>query len=126
MPSELSPELWFAAADAAILAVALLGYFELRGLRVPTAADIPSAFAVLEDSIRKYAPGMPFGYSWGEAFRWLKAKGVKADWDGVEKTLEGYEGFRYGGKPLPDGGKDSVLVLCAKVRRSMIGKGTKG
>lgn len=125
MSVSLTPQLWFALADAAVLAAAGAGFLMLRGLRPPTAPDIPSAFAALEESLGRYAPGIPVGYSWGEAFKWLKDRGVKADWKEMEKRLEEYEGFRYGGRPLPEGGKDDVLALCARVRRSMIGKGAK-
>lgn len=125
MSPDLAPETWFALADAAVLAAAGAGYLLLRGLRTPTAPDVPSAFAVLEESIGKYAPGIPRGYSWGEAFRWLRDRGVKADWKAMEARLEEYERFRYGGSSVPESGKEDVLRLSAKVRRSMIGKRSK-
>lgn len=115
-------ELWLALADVSLLAIAGAGYFLLLGLRPPSAPDVPSAYGVLEASIGKYAPGIPVGYTWGEAFGWLKERGVKADWGNLDRRLEEYEAYRYGGKGAPGEGKDDVLGLSVKVRRSLIGK----
>lgn len=122
----LQAEVWLGAADVAVFAAAGFGYLLLRGLKPPAAPDVPSAFGVLEASVWKYAPGIPVGYTWREAFDWLKERGVSADWAKMKYRLADYEAYRYGGKPLPTEGKEDVLKLSVKVRRNLIGKGTKG
>lgn len=113
---------WLAVADAAALAAAGGGYLAVRRLHPVSAEDLPSAFAVLERSIGKYAPGAPRGYTWEEAFEWLEEEGVKADWGEMKKKLGEYEAFRYGGAPLVEGGEKEVVALALELRRDIVGK----
>jgi hypothetical protein len=119
---DISNTSWLALTDALVFAAAGLGLLAIRRLRPVSAPDLPTAFQILERSIEKYAPGVPLGYSWGEAFEWLRGKGVDADWVKVKARLAEYERFRYGGKSLPLGGEEDVLSLAHELRRSIIGK----
>jgi hypothetical protein len=117
---------WLVVADAAVLAVAGAGYLLMARIRPASAKDMKSAFDLLDRSIGRYAPGLPAGYTWGEAVQQLKGSGVKADWEKVQRSLRSYEAYRYGGKEMPSEGKEEVVSLASKLRRTLGGNGTKG
>ena len=113
---------WVAIADVVVLAAAGSGLVALRRLRPVAAPDMQSAFQILERYIGRYAVGVPLGYTWREAFEWLKGEGVGVDWAGAKARLEEYEAFRYGGRSLPSGGQDEVISLAQRLRRGRIAK----
>jgi hypothetical protein len=72
----------------------------LRGRRKVTASNLADAFKGLELALKKAVPDLPAGFTWEEAIVRLRSSGVRTE--GMEGALRGYEGFRYGGLPLPD------------------------
>jgi hypothetical protein len=119
-------ELVFLIADCAGITVLVAGILASRRVRPPSVPDMQAAFNVLGRSIEKYVEDMPAGFTWGEAFERFKDTGMKADWEKMERSLEEYEGFRYGGMKQPIEGKDEVVRLALRLRRSSLGKRTKG
>lgn len=125
MAAESSLALWLALADVAVLASAGAGWLMMRRTRPASSLDVKAAFGVLDRSISRYVPDLEKGYTWEEAFERLKESGIKADWDAMSQRLTDYEAFRYGGKDEPKAGQGEVVSLAAKLRRGVVGKGTK-
>lgn len=119
---QISLEVALLAADVALAGAGIGGVVLTRRLKPASAPDAKVAFTLLEKAIQRYVPDMPPGYTWGEAFERLKAKGVDANWDAMKKMLNEYEAYRYGGGSKPVEGKDEVLTLATKLRRSSNGK----
>ena len=120
MAVDITLDVALAVADLALLAAAGVGVLLSRGIRSPSAPDLPSAFMILDRSIAKYSR-VPPGYTWGEALEQLKRTGVSADWDAVGTRLAEYEAFRYGGGEMPKGGQDEIVSLAMKLRRKAVG-----
>jgi hypothetical protein len=115
-----------AVGDAATLALAVAGILALREVRARRVETLAQAFGALERSIAVGAPWLPQGSTWGETFERLKGAGVEADWSRMEKTLEAYEAFRFGGRPDPVEGKEEVAGLATRIQRGGGGHGPKG
>jgi hypothetical protein len=81
----------------AALAIAILR----RRMRRVSAKDLAEAFKGLETALKQAVPDLPAGFTWGEAVARLRSAGVRTDGT-LEEALKGYEGYRYGGAPLPD------------------------
>ena len=113
-------------ADIALFLLAGAGYLLSRSLGPGVVPDARAAFELLDRSIKRYAPELPQGYTWTEAFEHLRERGVKSDWTKMDEKLSEYEAFRYGSlAPLPRDGTD-VAALAMKLRRNPIGRITKG
>ncbi|MDG6988226.1 MAG: hypothetical protein JRN21_02760 [Nitrososphaerota archaeon] len=112
--------------DVALFALAGTGYLLLRSLGPGVVPDARAAFELLDRSIKRYAPELPQGYTWTEAFEHLREKGVKSDWRKMDEKLSEYEAFRYGSNAaLPRDGTD-VAGLAMKLRRNPIDRRAKG
>ena len=114
-----------AVADMVLVAAAATGVVLSRRLRPEKVTDLRAAFDMLDNSIQRYLPALPNGYTWGEAFQLLRSKNLVADWTRMEETLSEYEAHRYGGMPEPTHGQEEVISLAMKLGGSVIGKGTK-
>jgi hypothetical protein len=114
-----------AVASLALFGTAAAGVILARRLRPENVMDLPAAFEMLDGSIQRYMPGLPKGYTWGEAFQVLRSKNLVADWGSMQETLSAYEAHRYGGRPVPTRGQEEVISLAMKLGGSVIGKGTK-
>ena len=131
MQSEsISTETLLIILDVALLALLAAGVVALRRIRPPVVHDVRTAFQVLDNSIERFVPDMPAGYTWGEAVERLKGAGVKVDWERFESTLDEYEAFRYGGHKMPSGSGDEAVTLSMKIRGRIVGyrnkrKGTR-
>jgi hypothetical protein len=64
------------------------------------ASNLVDAFNGLELALMQALPDLPAGFTWEEAISRLRSSGVRTE--GMEGALRGYEGYRYGGLPLPD------------------------
>jgi hypothetical protein len=71
-----------------------------RRRRKVTASNLADAFNRLELALKEAVPDLPAGFTWEEAIARLRSSGVRTE--GMEGALRGYEGYRYGGLPLPD------------------------
>ena len=112
--------------DIVLLSLAGAGYLLSRRLGPGVVPDARAAFELLDRSIKRYAPELPQGYTWTEAFEHLRERGVKTDWKKMGEKLSEYEAFRYGSRaPLSRDGTD-VAALAMQLRRNPIGRRTKG
>jgi hypothetical protein len=106
-----------------ILNVALyipLVLFTLRRRRQRVvASNLVDAFNGLEQALKEAVPDLPPGFTWEEAIARLRSSGLRTD--EMELTLKGYEGYRYGGLPLPDLDFREVVKVA-----NMLGGTTKG
>jgi hypothetical protein len=102
-------------SDLILVASAAVGLVLSHRLRPAKVVDIRAAFEVLDRSIERYLPGLPRGYTWGEAFQLLKSRHIDADWTIVEQTLSEYEAHRYGGRPAPTRGQQEIISLALKL-----------
>jgi hypothetical protein len=114
-----------AAADLALLASTAAALAASRRLRAPEVPDLGSAFGILERAIRTYVPALPPGYTWGEAFERLKETGIEADWDAMNRRLRDYEACRYGGRESTTEGKDDVILLALRLKKTIYDKRAK-
>lgn len=76
------------------------------------------AFALLESEIRRCLPGIPSGFTWEEAVGEARKLRVDVDWPGVDREVQRYEGFRYGGKEEPAEGYEEIMKLAKELRRA--------
>jgi hypothetical protein len=123
---DVSPESLLLAIDVLLLGGVGVGVLVTRRLSAVQAGDVGSAFALLDRSIQSHYPGLPAGFTWGEAFVWLKGKGVQADWKKLQSCLSEYEAHRYGDKPLVGGGcEKDIAALAMKIGGSRSGDRAK-
>ena len=116
MSGEVSAETLLGLLDALLVAAALVGVAIGRRIGASAARDLPSAFALLDTSIQKHYPSFAPGYTWSEAFEWLRGRGVQADWSKLQRCLSEYEAYRYGAIPLSDRGcHRDIAVLAMKL-----------
>jgi hypothetical protein len=125
LAADLSLTDWLALADIVVLASAGAGFLLMRRIKPASTLDVREAFDVLDRTIRRYVPELSDGFTWGEAFERLKESGIRSDWKTMQERLNEYEAFRYGGKEAPREGQGEIVSLAVKLRRGVIGKGTK-
>ena len=125
MPAD-ALELALVGADLTLVILAGAGYILSKRLGPGSVPDVRAAFDLLDRSIVRYAPELPPGYTWKEAFEHLKENGVEGDWKRLEERLSEYEAFRYGKKAAPPGDGADVATVAMKLRRNLVGRGTKG
>ena len=113
------------AFDGAAAVALLVGLLALRSVRPPVIKDVGEAFQILDRTIERFVPGLPIGFTWGEAMERLKGYGVEVDWPKMETTLAGYEAFRYGGREMPQGTGQEAILLSPQIRRKLIGRWSK-
>ena len=119
MAGEFSAETLLGLLDALLVASAVVGIVIGRRISASAAPDLPSAFALLDTSIQKHYPSFAPGYTWSEAFQWLRGRGVQADWAKLQRCLSEYEAYRYGAKPISDRGcQRDVAILAMKLEGS--------
>lgn len=75
-----------------------------------------TTFTQLEAAMVKRFPDMPVGFTMREGLQ--RARSVEPDlgWDQIEKSLDGYEAFRYGGGPLPPVEQPELAKLVRRLR----------
>ncbi len=115
-----------AIVDGALVALMAMGFLALRSVRPPVVRDVRDAFQVLDRTLGRFVPDLPAGFTWGEALERLKGYGIKVDWPKLESSIEEYEAFRYGGRPMPGGVGDDVVQLSTQIRRNIVGYRNKG
>ncbi len=115
-----------AIVDGALVALLAMGFLALRSVRPPVVRDVRDAFQVLDHTLERFVPDLPAGFTWGEALERLKGYGIKVDWPKLESSIEEYEAFRYGGRPMPQGVGDDVVQLSTQIRRNIVGYRDKG
>jgi hypothetical protein len=125
LPAEISPVVLLALADGVVLFSAAACYALMRKIKPAASLDIKEVYQVLDRSIEKYVPSLVQGYTWEEAFGRLRESGIKADWGELDKMLEEYEAYRYGGKEAPKTGQTEVVALALKLRRGVVGRRSK-
>ena len=106
-----------AAVDVAVYAVLAL---QLRSARRPPAGplSLADAFRMLGAQVRTSIPDVPPGFTWGEAMARARKLGLDVDWPKVERAVQTYEGYRYGGKEEPKQGTDEIRALVEELRRA--------
>jgi hypothetical protein len=72
---------------------------EKRMFRIPKVSTPNEAFAFFERAYRQAFPQDKEGFTWGEAVRKARRLTELNDfqWDAVQKSLNQYEAYRYGG-----------------------------
>lgn len=95
-----------------------------RRRRKVTASNLADAFNRLELALREAVPGLPAGFTWEEAIARLRSSGVRTE--GVEGALKSYEGYRYGGLPLPDLDFREVVKVADMLGRTASGRASLG
>jgi len=100
----------------ALLALNVLLYIPLvlsavrRRRQKVNASNLADAFSGLELALKEAVPDLPAGFTWEEAVARLRSSGVQTT--GMEDALRSYEGYRYGGLPLPDLDFKEVVKLA--------------
>ena len=102
------------AALYALLALQLLRSGQGRGQGKTIGAA--EAFALLGAEIRRSVPDMPPGFTWEEAIWKARKLDVDVDWPSVDRAVQSYEGYRYGGKEEPATGYEEIRRLAKELR----------
>ena len=118
MPSEsLTLTLAIGALDIVLIALALAGLLRdglKRGRPLGTPED---TFAELESALWASFPSLPPGFTFREAFSFLKRSGFDLDWKEIESSLQAHEYAKFGGGPAVAAGTGEVRRLVSKVKR---------
>jgi hypothetical protein len=93
------------------------GVLQARRQRNSGETDAAGAFPLLAVSLRKAFPELPTGFTWREGISVAKGLGLNLRWDEIDRALEEYEAFRYGGRPAPQQLQPEVMRLVEMLRR---------
>jgi len=104
-----------AAAYASIAAGVIQGR---RRRRTTGPADEDAAFSQLESALIRRFPDLPEGFTMREGLSRVRSLEPGLGWDGIERSLESYEAYRYGGGPAPSGEQPDLTKLVRRLRRS--------
>jgi hypothetical protein len=80
----------------------------------PAGAD--TAFNQLESALNKRFPDLPQGFTMREGLSRAKSLEPDLSWDRIQRSLEGYEAYRYGGDQAPSGEQPELAKLIRKLR----------
>jgi hypothetical protein len=108
------------ALNVALYATILLGYFLTRRIHVFKVTNLREAFEYLEVRLRRAFPDLRDGFTWNEAMTRIKRIEGNVDWIVVERVLQKYEAYRYGGVDPGNVRVDSIVKLAM-----MLPKGEK-
>ncbi len=74
-----------------------------------------TAFGLLESAMMKRFPDLPEGFTLREGLR--RARSIEPDlgWDKIERSLDGYEAYRYGDDPPPSNEQPELGKLIRKL-----------
>ncbi|MDG7007000.1 MAG: hypothetical protein JRN06_02005 [Nitrososphaerota archaeon] len=100
----------------ALLALQLLRSGQGRGLGETIGAE--EAFALLGAEIRRSVPNVPPGFTWEEAIGEARKLEIDVDWPSVDKAVQRYECYRYGGEEEPVTGYEEIHRLARELRRA--------
>jgi len=75
-------------------------------------------FRQLESVLKKRFPDLPEGFTMREGLSRVKSLGLDLSWDPLERALEGYEAYRYGGGPAPSGTQPELARLIRRLGRA--------
>lgn len=103
------------AVDSLVYASLAAGLVFL--LRAPRQLRAGS-FSALGEVLRARFPDLPAGFTLREGLARARQVVPGLDWEEIDKELQAYEGYRYGG--LPDSGAPSAAIsnLVVALRRS--------
>ena len=98
----------------ASIAVGVIQGRRRRATVRPAGAD--STFIQLESALNKRFPDLPEGFTIREGLSRARSLEPDLGWDRIEKSLEGYEAYRYGGDLAPSGEQPELVKLIRKLR----------
>lgn len=104
-----------AVVVVAVYASAVAGLVMLR--RVSRPAEVPS-FRVLGEVLKARFPDLPAGFTLREGLERARRAVPSLDWDGINRALVAYEGYRYGGLPDSGGPQPALSDLVSVLRRA--------
>ena len=99
----------------ASIAVGLIQGRRRRASMQPSGIDM--AFRQVESAVKERFPDMPEGFTMREALSRVRSLEPGLSWDQIEKSLEAYEAYRYGGAPYPSGERPELAELLRSLRR---------
>jgi hypothetical protein len=94
------------------------GVMQARRQRNSGEADAAGAFPLLAVSLREAFPELTLGFTWREGISLAKGLGLNLRWDEIDRALEEWEAYRYGGRPAPEGPQPEVVRLAEALRRN--------
>jgi hypothetical protein len=107
------------AANVAVYASVALGLFMGgRRRKAPPAAGDDAMFNQIESALQRRLPRLPDGFTMREGLSSVRSIEPDLAWDQIEKSLEGYEAYRYGGGPPPSGERPELAKLIQRLRGS--------
>lgn len=108
----------FASADAALYLVLAAQLLRSRRVRIRRDLGAAGAFALFGEEIRRAVPHMQLGFTWEEAIGEARKLNVDVDWPSVDRAVQSYEGYRYGGMEEPVTGYEEIGRLARELRRT--------
>jgi hypothetical protein len=104
-----------ALLDVAVYATAVVGVVVLLRRGQPPGAP---SFRALGEVLRARFPDLPPGFTLREGLAKAREAVPDLDWDGIDRALVTYEGYRYGGLPELGGAPPVLSNLIYALRRS--------
>lgn len=106
-----------AALDAALYAVLVIQLLRSRARSRAGPGSMADAFSLLGTEVGRAIPAISPGFTWHEAVAESKKLDLDVDWLKVERALDAYEGFRYGGGDDPGSGYEEIGRFALELRR---------
>lgn len=107
-----------AALDVALFSLLAVQIFRRRGGPV-IAASVTEAFALLGAEIKRAVPDIHPGFTWEEAVAQLRSMRLRVDWFKVDRAVQSYEEYRYGGAEEPRVGYEEIHELVRELKRTV-------
>ncbi len=105
------------ALNIALYAMIVAGYIMSRRIRIFRVTNLREAFEFLEKRLRRAFPDLREGFTWNEAMAKIKPIHGNVDWIVVERVLQKYEAYRYGGVDPGNVRIDSIVKLAMMLPR---------
>jgi hypothetical protein len=105
------------ALNVLVYASLVVGLVQWRRQRVLLPSDALEAYQLLEASLKRAFPDITEGFTWREAVSRARNAKPDLDWGKIERDVDVYEAYRYGGAPAPPAPGSEFITLLRALRR---------
>lgn len=105
------------AFDIVLYAALVISYAATRKQPLLRITNLREAFGFLEKRLKRAFPDLRDGFTWNEVITRVRPMYDNVDWVEVDKVLQKYESYRYGGVDPGDVQVDSIVRLAMTLPR---------